>query len=392
MMKIPRRFAFLMLQVLLLVLLAGCSDQLSEFDVGVAGDGDLSSALEHIRGEHELPALSAVLVRSGEITEMETVGVRAVGSLEPATVHDRWHIGSITKSMTALLAGTLVDEGVIQWETTIGEVFPDLSESVRPEYKDVRLEELLSQTSGIPGNEMQIPSYTTSRQSTDPLTEQRRRWTAELLALEPDAPRGTHRYANANYVVAGAMLESVTGESWEELLRQKVLNPLGMTATGFGAPGTPGDVPDEPRGHHRRDGKLQPLPPGLSADNPPAVGPAGTVHTTLIDLARYIAVHLTGARGEEGIVSAKTFRKLHSAAPGTGYALGWSVGKHSKAGGRVISHNGSNGAWFARMWIAPERDFAILTLTNVGGDAGAKGADDALRALIDRCNARFKGS
>jgi hypothetical protein len=57
----------------------------------------------------------------------------------------------------------------------------------------------------------------------------------------------------------------------------------------------------------------------------------------------------------------------------------------------VLSHNGSNGVWYATMWIAPERDFAILTVTNAGGSAGAKGADDALRALIDRCNAAFEG-
>lgn len=376
--------------MILLVLLAGCLRQLSDFDVGVAGDGDLNQVLEHIRDDHGLPALAVILVRSGEVVESEAVGVRAMGSPEPVTISNRWHIGSNSKSMTATLAGLLVEEGVINWETTIGEVFPDLPEGTRQEYKNVRLEELLSQTAGLPQNEMQIPSYKNSRQSTEALPEQRRQWTFELLALEPEAPRGTHHYANANYVVAGAMLEAVTGKPWEELLRQNILSPLGMTSTGFGAPGSRGQVPDEPRGHQRKQGKLHPLPPGLSADNPPATGPAGTVHTTLADFANYLAVHLAGARGEGGLVSMETFGKLHSPAPGTRYALGWSVGKHSRAGGRTISHNGSNTAWFARMWIAPERDFAILTLTNVGGDAGAKGTDDALRALIDRCNAAFE--
>jgi CubicO group peptidase (beta-lactamase class C family) len=224
-----------------------------------------------------------------------------------------------------------------------------------------------------------------------PLPEQRRQWAAELLALPPETSRGTHRYSNANYVVAGAMLEAVTAEPWEDLMQRKILTPLGMSSTGFGSPGTIGEEPDEPRGHQRVQGELHSLPPDNTADNPPAVGPAGTVHTTLADFARYMAAHLAGTRGEGELVSAESFSKLHSPAPGTHFALGWSVGKHSQAGGRVLSHNGSNGVWYATMWIAPERDFAILTVTNAGGSAGAKGADDALRALIDRCNAAFEG-
>ncbi|MBT5928293.1 MAG: beta-lactamase family protein, partial [Verrucomicrobia bacterium] len=232
--------------IFLQVILSGCSRQFSDFDVGIAGDGNLNNVLEHIRADHGLPALAVILVRSGEVVESEAVGVRAVGSPEQVTLSDRWHLGSNTKSMTATLAGLLVEEGAIRWETTIGEVFPNFPERTRPEYKNVRLEELFSQTAGLPKNEMQIPSYSKSRQSTETLSEQRRQWTRELLALEPEAQRGTHHYANANYVVAAAMLETVAGKPWEEMLRQKILNPLGMTSTGFGAPGTRGQVPDQP--------------------------------------------------------------------------------------------------------------------------------------------------
>jgi CubicO group peptidase (beta-lactamase class C family) len=367
----------------------GSFGRLSDFDAGSAGDGNLNGALERIRNDQGLPALAAVLIRSGKIVETGAVGVRALGSPEPVTIHDRWHMGSNTKSMTATLAAALVEEGMIDWDTTIAEVFPDFAESIRPGYADVRLDELLSQTAGLP-ERMPLPSYA-SRESTMPLPEQRRQWAVELLSLAPETSRGTHRYSNANYVVAGAMLEAVTGEQWEDLMQRKILAPLAMTSTGFGVPGTVGKAPDEPRGHQRVQGELRALQPDGCADNPPAVGPAGTVHTTLADFARYMAAHLAGARGEGEFVSVKSFGKLHSPAPGTNYALGWSVGKHSRAGGRVLSHNGSNGVWFAKMWIAPERDFAILTVTNAGGSAGAKGADDALRALIDRCNAAFEG-
>ena len=236
----------------------------------------------------------------------------------------------------------------------------------------------------------QIPSLPKSRESTTPLPEQRRQWTAELLALAHETPRGTHLYSNANYVVAGAMLEAVTGQQWEDLMRQHVFTPLGMTSTGFGAPGTVGESPDEPRGHHRVKGKLRPLQPNRNADNPPAVGPAGIVHTTLADFAHFTAAHLAGSRGEGGLVTAGTFKKLHTPEPGNNYALGWNIRTHSHSGGRVLYHHGSNRAWYATVWLATERDFAILIFTNAGDDAGQKAADVAIRAVTDRCNAAFE--
>ena len=64
------------------------------------------------------------------------------------------------------------------------------------------------------------------------MPEQRRQWTAELLTLAPETSRGEHLYSNANYVVAGAMLEEVTGQQWEDLMQEHVFAPLGMTSTG----------------------------------------------------------------------------------------------------------------------------------------------------------------
>jgi CubicO group peptidase (beta-lactamase class C family) len=368
----------------------GSFGRLSDFDVGVAGDGELNAVLQRIRDEEGVPALAALLIHRGKLVESGAVGVRAFGLSEPVTIGDRWHLGSITKPMTATLAAILVEEGTIGWNTTVGEVFPDFAETTRPEYVSVQLEELLAHTSGLPEKLTQIPSVPNSSESTTPLRDQRRQWTAELLAVPPEMPRGTHLYSNANYVVAGAMLEAVTGQQWEDLMRQHVFTPLGMTSSGFGAPGTVGESPDEPRGHLRVKGKLRPLQPDRKADNPPAVGPAGIVHTTLADFAHFTAAHLAGSRGEGGLVTAKTFEKLHSPAPGTKYALGWNIRKHFHSGGRVLYHHGSNRAWYATVWLAPQRNFAILVFTNAGDDAGQKGADVAIRAMTDRCNAAFE--
>ena len=103
-----------------------------------------------------------------------------------------------------------------------------------------------------------------------------------------------------------------------------------------------------------------------------------------------MAAHLAGSQGNGGFVSAESFSKLHSQSPNTAYALGWNIREHSHSGGRVLYHHGSNRAWYATMWVAPKSDFAILTFTNAGDAAAGKGADDALRAMMDRCNAAFE--
>ena len=212
---------------------------------------------------------------------------------------------------------------------------------------------------------------------------QRLQMVREALTLPPESMPGTrYTYSNMGFVIAGAMLERITGEEWETLMTRELFEPLGMTASGFGTPGKNGS-PDQPWGH---DGRT-PIAPGPNGDNPQALGPAGTVHTTLQDWTRFVAVHLAGAQGEGGLLDADTFEKLHTPAAGFEYALGWGVGTRNWAGGRVLQHAGSNTLWYAVVWIAPERNFAIIIATNQGGDDAADGTDRAAAALIERYNA-----
>ena len=128
---------------------------------------------------------------------------------------------------------------------------------------------------------------------------------------------------------------------------------------------------------------------GLDADNPAALGPAGTVHSTMGDYPRYMMVHLAGARGVDGLVSAATFSKLHTSAPGAGYALGWGTSERDWANGGTLQHSGSNTMWYAVVWLAPERDLAMFAVTNAAADASARGTDGVVQALIARFDARF---
>ena len=391
--RVLTRNSVLLRSLLIAFLFIGCGSDESTgpnvIDVGVAGDGRLNAVLESIRDESDLPALGALLMQSGQIVEKGAVGLRTSRSPEHVTNEDRWHIGSNTKAMTATLAAVLVEKGEISWTTTVAEVFPDLASGMRSEYMTVSLDVLLYHTSGLPANIADAPSWASIRNSTDPLPLQRRQLAAELLALQPAVPRGTHLYSNGGYLVAGSMLEEVTGRAWEELMLTELLAPLGMTSTGFGAPGSAGGTPDQPRGHVRQGGNWVPFEPGPNADNPAAIGPAGTVHTTLDDYARFMAAHLAGARGIGGLVEAETFQQLQAPAPGTTYALGWGVGEGDWAGGRFLAHAGSNLLWYAVVLIAPERDLAVFVVTNAAGSNGEQGTGAMIEALIERADAAF---
>jgi len=352
-------------------------------EVGVTGDGNLQSVLEEIRAKAKLPALAGMLIVGDEVVEIAATGVRTKGDSTPVTVDDKWHIGSNTKAMTATLAGIFVERGLIEWSTTIEEVFPELRGQVRPEFLDVRLDELLSHTAGISNNVGETPFWATSRETEAPITEQREVWLPQLLSLEPGAARGTFAYSNSGFVVAGAMLESLTGESWETLMQRELFQPLGMNGAGFGPPGDPEASADQPRGHRGEGNSATPV----YADNPPALGPAGTVHVSLPEHARFLIAHMRGAQGEDGIVSAGTFEKLHTPFPETTYAQGWGVAERDWARGSTLSHNGSNTLWYHTVWLAPVRDVAIVVATNIAGEHTPGVVDNAVGAILRRFEA-----
>ena len=90
--------------------------------------GSIEASLETIRRQYNLPGLAAAIVKNGAITERAAIGVRRAGDTTKVSIDDKWHVGSITKSMTATVAARLVDKGRLQWSTTVAEALPDLAE------------------------------------------------------------------------------------------------------------------------------------------------------------------------------------------------------------------------------------------------------------------------
>lgn len=348
---------------------------------------DLAPVLEPIRKEYGLPAMAAAVILQGQTTAWGATGVRKVGSSVKVTSDDKFHIGSCTKAMTATIIAILVERGKLRWDTTLAAAFPDMAEAMHPDYRNVTLSHLLAHRGGLPPSKRSWPkgkSFMDMHNLPGSAMEQRFAYARMMLNQEPEVKPGTkYVYSNAGYSIVGVMAERAMKTPWETLMREMLFEPLGMTTAGFGAMGTPGEI-DQPWQHKMKDSKLDPVEPGRLSDNPPVLGPGGTVHCSIRDWARFITAHLKGPKGEGGLLKSETFDVLHRAAFGGNYAPGWLVTKRDWAGGRVLTHTGSNNQNFAVVWMAPKRDFAVLVASNQGKGEVAKACDTAAWTLIKK--------
>lgn len=348
-----------------------------------AANANLGTGIEAIRKKHGVPAVAVIATKDGQIVDRAAAGVRKQGDPTPITTNDVVHIGSCTKSMTATLAGILMEEGKLRWDTTIAEVFPELKGKMNKQYEAVTIEQLLHNRGGVPG-EPPSAAWKRAWEEIGTVREQRREFIEAVLSAPPEAKPGTeHIYSNQGYTIAGAMLEKISGQDFETLMTEKLFKPLRMDTAGFGPPGTK-DKADQPWGHVRKLFKTEPM----CLDNPPAISPAGRVHCSLDDLARYAMLHL---QPTNSLLKPETMARLHAVPEGVkiesvmdNYACGWVRMKRSWAGGPVLWHNGSNTMWYLVMWLAPEKNFCVIAVTNIAGDDAEKACDDACVMMIKK--------
>jgi CubicO group peptidase (beta-lactamase class C family) len=343
--------------------------------------------------------MAAAVLRGGRIIAHGVAAVRKRGSAERLTLDDRFQLGSCTKAMTATLAAMFVEEGRLGWTTTLGELFAGTVKPMHPAGENVTLRQVLAHRAGLrhePGGLAQVLKELVGRPPQAPpgtLPEQRLEIVRQALSRPPGFPPDTkYWYSNTGYILAGAVLEQLTGRAWEELMRERLFQPLGISTGGFGPP-DPG-VP--------------------AAELPLFYGPAGLAHMTVTDWAKFIALHLRGDPAnphcQGGLLKPDTFAEMHAVAPATTsrgwvmrglnflatgdaapavtYCAGWFVSTASWARGnrpgdtgRRLWHAGRNGKCYAVVVIAPEIDFAVLVACNGSGIAAWK-TRQMLKALI----------
>jgi CubicO group peptidase (beta-lactamase class C family) len=369
---------------------------------GETGMVSLDKELEPYLGRYGLPAAAAAVVKNGRIVAAGVAGTRRIGTDTPVTLHDRFHIGSDTKAMTSLLAAMLVEEGKLRWNTTVGEIYPELADKMSPGVKDITLEQLLSHTSGIPADaESHIPliSFSVTDEPAN-LDGMRLTLVTRLLpqALQA-APGKRFEYSNLGYTLAGAMMERITGKTWEELVVTRIFEPLKLSSAGFGPQSSIGRV-DAPLGHAPgKDGKVMAFLAGPSGDNPAIIGPAGTAHMSVLDFATWAGWNATEGRTGPPLVKPETVRKLQTkivemppkpdAPVGTpssgGYGLGWGMVSLPFSPEPFVFHGGSNNMNLAYIMLQPKKEIGIVAMTNIGGGK----ANDALMVITESLYKRF---
>lgn len=297
-----------------------------------------ASRVAESRAKRLSPAIGAVWVGPGRTL------LRTLHGELPDTPAPHWHIGSCTKAMTATLFARLVDRGLLGFDMTLAEVLPELVDKIAPGFRNTSMRALLTHSAGV----MRDPAQSTFRalrKSTAPISAQRRFLISHALK---EAPQPKIGYSNIGYILVGAVIEKVTGLSWEDALARDVMQPLGISRFGFGGPGQ-----DHPSGHRRVGVIWWPE----RQDNPEVYGPAGRVHLPLEDWGRFLDAHVRSS----SFLSEGVRTTLHTPAE-NGYAMGWLPTEQN--GERILLHTGSNTAWFSQATLLPDRGVGLGVVCN----------------------------
>ena len=338
--------------------------------------GSFSQFIGDIKTHYTIPGIAAALVSKDSILKIGVTGVRKFGIDTKIEIEDIFSIGSCAKSMSAVVAATLVEQGRISWETKPIDVYAELVKEIKEDFRDVTLEDLLSHQAGIEPfyDDGIFNVYTDYPFISGSLMEQRKIFTFWQFKQSPASKPGTYAYSNGGYAVAAAMLEEISGYSWEQLITERLFKPLKMSSAFIGMPFQ--KEINQPWRHYSRDNSGNPIPlPISNRIMPEFINPAGNVSLTIRDFAGYAMFHLRGLAGQDGLLKSETIQYLHEpqiqSEENQAYALGWGIRWFGDT--KVSGHSGGDRSVFASIAIDHKNMLAGVVLCNMG-DSQAEAA------------------
>jgi CubicO group peptidase (beta-lactamase class C family) len=256
---------------------------------------DLSHLVRARQQESGAPGMTAAVITSDSI-EVFASGLRRADRPQRVTKDDAFGIGADAKAMLATVIATEVEAGRLRWDTTLGEVMPEIAATGRAVYRTVTLAQLLNHQAGLPQLLTQEDLVVVPRLR-GPVVLQRVQFVRWAVRQQPLAPPGTAvLYSNAGHVVAAAMLERVTAQRYELLMQRRLFAPLGITAR-FEWPAA-GGRRRQPWGHLFVAGEAAPVDPDdPSTQFPEWLNPAGNVSMNARDFGRFVRLHLRACAG-----------------------------------------------------------------------------------------------
>ena len=328
--------------------------------------GALEQLIEQERERFGVPGVAVAVVRGDEVLVSRGFGLRDVANGLPVTDRSLFAIASSTKAFTASLVGALVDDGLIEWDRPVRHYLPRLRlfDPVASELLTVR--DMLSHRSGLPRHDMlwygnrDIP---------------RAALVDRLPHLQPNKSfRELWQYNNLMFILAGWLAGELMGCSWEEGVRRRLLEPLGMRDTNFSVVDCQ-QSPDHSRPYARKDGETIEVP-FLGAG---LVGPAGSINSCVADMTRWAMAQVNGGVVDGvRVISPAALEELHAPAmvlphdalnaiwpeaTNIAYALGWFV--MSYRGHKVLHHGGNIDGFAAMVTLLPAERTGVVVLTNL---------------------------
>ncbi|GIO95873.1 penicillin-binding protein [Paenibacillus lautus] len=343
-----------------------------EADEGMTDKVDLY--MKAMMEEYQIPGLSVAIVQDGDTLFTNSYGVTAEGST--VSSNTPFFLGSISKSMTALGIVQLVESGQVDLDDSIGTYLPWFAAEASSEVSSITIRQLLAQTSGY-------STYTGMEYSdvgakdASALKENVRNLSHAKLTR---APGEQHQYSNANYMILGAVLEEVSGQSYADYMEQHVFGPLGMsTATA-----------DEERAV--RSGFEQgyqswfgyPRVSSVPYDNSGAS--YGYITASIDDMARYLQFLLQ----DNDMLLRREYKELLLSPlvqhrPDRAYGFGWRISETDQ-GETLVWHSGSTPEARAEIFFIPDRGVGAVILTNkdhILEEARLSQVSKDLRGILD---------
>jgi len=324
-------------------------------------DGIINKAMADLK----VPGLALAVVKGKEVIFLKGYGLRDVENKLPMTPDTLLAIGSATKAFTTFALARLADEGKMSWDQPVRTYIPwfKLSDQVITERITPR--DLVTHRSGLPRHDL---LWYNNYQAT------REELVRRLAYLQFTADlREKFQYNNLMFLTAGYLLEVLTGKTWEEAIRELVLNPLEMKRTNFSVLDSQKDQ-DFAQPYAYRQKKIEKIP----FRNITNMGPAGSINSSVREMSNWLVVHLnSGKFGEKQLLNPATMADLHlpytpiAQTPTSthlgyaSYALGWFV--DSYRGHPRVHHGGNIDGFSALVSMLPNDGFGFVVLTNRNG-------------------------
>jgi CubicO group peptidase (beta-lactamase class C family) len=348
------------------------SDVPADYQAAAPAKVDLRTAFKDFEplalkamAEWKVPGLAVAVVADGRVVYAAGFGYRDLEKKLPVTPHTQFGIGSCTKAFTAATLAILADEGKLDWDKPVRAYLPEfkLADPVISERATVR--DIVTHKTGLPRHDnVWIRSPLSRREMFERL---------QFLDLNRDL-RQAYQYNNLMFMTAGFLVGSVAGSSWEDFARTRILAPLGMMETNFSV-----DDSRKAEDYSRSYTLVHDAVDEFPFYNVDALGPAGSINSTVLDMARWIQLNID--RGKipgtpaRTIVSEKQMALLHS--PQTivpdelhypelfysSYGVGWRI--NSYRGHPLLSHGGAIMGFSALTSILPKDRIGIVLLNNL---------------------------